>query len=46
MAPDMAYVCYIMRDGSDVELVRVDIEKGWELFKAANHIHNLLNESV
>jgi hypothetical protein len=31
-----------MRDGSDVQIVPVDIEKGWELFKASNHLHRLV----
>lgn len=44
LAPDMAYICYVMRDGSDVQIVPVEIDRGWELFKAANHIHTLLKD--
>jgi hypothetical protein len=44
LAPDMAYICYIMRDGSTVDVVPVEIDRGWELFKAANHIHTLLKD--
>jgi hypothetical protein len=42
LSPDLAYICYVMRDGSDVQIVPVDIEKGWELFKASNHLHRLV----
>ena len=42
LSPDLAYICYVMRDASDVTIVPVDIERGWNLFRAANHIHQLV----
>lgn len=42
LARDKGYICYVMRDGSGVDTVAVDLNEGWELFKAAHHVHALV----
>ena len=41
-APTLGKIAYIMRDGSGVDVVPVDLDYGWELFKASHHIYTLL----
>ena len=43
-APSKGYISYIMRDGSGVDVVQVDLNKGWEIFKACHHLHSLIRE--
>jgi hypothetical protein len=43
-APSKGYIAYIMRDGSGVDVVEVDLNKGWEIFKACHHLHSLIRE--
>jgi len=40
--PTLGKIAYIMRDGSGVDVVPVDLDYGWELFKASHHIYTLL----
>jgi hypothetical protein len=42
LSPTEAKIAYIARDASDVVVVDVDLEYGWELFKASHHIYTLL----
>lgn len=42
IAPDVGYIAYIMRDGSGVDVVRVDLEQGWEVFKASRTLSLLV----
>jgi|TARA_R100001530_G_scaffold128570_2_gene98376 hypothetical protein len=41
-SPDSAKIVYVFRDGSGIEVVDVDIEKYWEIFKACHKLHSLL----
>jgi hypothetical protein len=41
-APTQGTIAYIMRDGSGVDVVPVDLDQGWEIFKASHHIYTLL----
>jgi len=36
------YIAYIYRDGSGVDIQEVDLEEGWELFKASFHVYQLV----
>jgi hypothetical protein len=40
-APSSGKIAYIMRDGSGVEVVEVNLNKGWEMFKVCHHLHSL-----
>ena len=40
--PTQGNIAYVMRDGSGVDVVPVDLDYGWELFKASHHIYTLL----
>ena len=42
LAPVSGFIAYIMRDGSGVDVVPVDLEKGWELFKASRTLSQLV----
>ena len=41
-APSRGNIAYVMRDGSGVDVVPVDLDYGWELFKASHHLYTLL----
>ena len=45
LARDIGYICYIMRDGSGVDTVEVDLNVGWELFRASHHLDTLVKEA-
>ena len=40
--PTTGYLCYVMRDKPETRIVRVDLEKGWELFKVSYETHSLV----
>ena len=42
LAPASGYIAYVMRDGSGVDVVPVDLEQGWELFKASRTLSLLV----
>jgi hypothetical protein len=42
LAPSSGYIAYVMRDGSGVDVVPVDLEQGWELFKASRTLSLLV----
>jgi len=39
---ELGYIGYVMRDGSAIHVVEVDIELGWELFQLSHRIHTLM----
>ena len=45
LAPASGYIAYVMRDGSGVDVVPVDLEQGWELFKASRTLSLLVKAS-
>ena len=40
--PTAGYICYVMRDKPETRTVRVDLEQGWELFKASYATYTLV----
>lgn len=45
LARNKGYVSYVMRDGSGVDTVEVDLNLGWDLFKACHHLNSLVKEA-
>jgi hypothetical protein len=45
LAPASGYIAYVMRDGSGVDVVPVDLEQGWKLFKASRTLSLLVKAS-
>ena len=39
---ELGYIGYVLRDGSAIHVVEVDIELGWELFQLSHRIHTLM----
>ena len=44
--PERGFIAYIMRDQSGVDVVPVDLNKGWKLFLASRSLYNLVREGV
>jgi hypothetical protein len=44
-APTRACIAYVMRDGSGVEVVEADLERGERLFQASRHLYVLTQEA-
>ena len=42
--PERGFIAYIMRDQSGVDVVPVDLNKGWKLFLASRSLYNLVRE--
>jgi hypothetical protein len=44
LARDVGYIAYVMRDGSGVDVVKVDLNHGWALFEASHKLYTLTRE--